>query len=684
MPINVANEYQDEGRVHEMNGIAKPLPSKKAITTNQSPRSPLSPQKLHHRTFSGTKFPIHGVGVSSLEHVWDGADNSPSIRSCGSFGDEPRIDSLLSSTDSPRKADKGLPNFGLSVLTKSLSKVRTTPASKPPAGIKNESVLKTQTSMNRSKPPLTTSGSKNGADYSPRSSILDKPEMGHVFLKQARDFMSVGDNPQKALEAALQALRIFEKVANGKRSLDLVMCLHVTAAIYCSLGQYDKAIPIIECSIEIPVVEEGLQNALAKFSGYMQLGDTYAMLGQIKNAIIYYSEGLELQKQVLGETDPRVGETCRYVAEANVQAFQLDEAERLCQMALDIHRENGSPQSLEEAADRRLMGLICETKGNHEAALEHLVLASLAMVANGQEVEVASVDCSIGDTFISLARYDEAIVAFQKALKVFKASKGENHPAVASVYVRLAELYNRTWKLKESRFYCQSALRIYENPAAGVPPEDIAIGLTNVSVIYESMGEPEKALNLLHKALVILKDMPGQQRTIAGIEAQIGVINYMLGRYQECYDAMENAISKLRASGDKKSAYFGVALNQMGLACVQLHALEEAVELFEEAKIVLEQEYGPYNSETLGVYSNLAGAYDGLGRVDDAIDILDYIVEMRESKLGTANPDVVDEKRRLDELLKQTGRVRTRKGRSLDQLLDGNVRTMGDLIFLNA
>ena len=70
-------------------------------------------------------------------------------------------------------------------------------------------------------------------------------------------------------------------------------------------------------------------------------------------------------------------------------------------------------------------------------------------------------------------------------------------------------------------------------------------------------------------------------------------------------------------------------------------------------------------------------------RVDDAIDILDYIVEMREEKLGTANPDVVDEKRRLDELLKETGRVRVRKARPLEKLLDGNVRTINDL-FINA
>ncbi|XP_014511761.1 protein KINESIN LIGHT CHAIN-RELATED 2-like [Vigna radiata var. radiata] len=124
----------------------------------------------------------------------------------------------------------------------------------------------------------------------------------------------------------------------------------------------------------------------------------------------------------------------------------------------------------------------------------------MAMVANGQEVEVAFVDCNIGDTYLSLARYDEAIFAYQRALKVFKIHKGENHPAVGSVF----------------------ALKIYENPMPGVPPEETANGFMNVSAIYESMNELEEALKLLHKALTILNDISGQINTIAGMEAQMG------------------------------------------------------------------------------------------------------------------------------------------------------------------
>ncbi|KAD7477747.1 hypothetical protein E3N88_00883 [Mikania micrantha] len=64
--------------------------------------------------------------------------------------------------------------------------------------------------------------------------------------------------------------------------------------------------------------------------------------------------------------------------------------------------------------------------------------------------------------------------------------------------------------------------------------------------------------------------------------------------------------SDVAAIDGKKSALFGNILNQMGLACVQIDLLDEAAECFEEAKGVLEVEYGPHHPDKLGVYINLA------------------------------------------------------------------------------
>ncbi|KAJ8553138.1 hypothetical protein K7X08_020531 [Anisodus acutangulus] len=504
-------------------------------------------------------------------------------------------------------------------------------------------------------------------------SSLDNPDLGPFLLKLARDTIASGEGPNKALDYALRAAKSFERCAVvGEPSLDLAMSLHVVAAIYCSLVRFDEAIPVLERAIKVPEVLRGADHALAAFSGYMQLGDTYSMLGQLDRSIESYKEGLKIQMEALGDTDPRVAETCRYLAEAHVQAMQFDEAENLCKKTLEIHRVHSPPASLEEAADRRLMALICEAKGDYESALEHLVLANMAMIANGQENEVAAIDVGIGNIYLSLSRFDEAVFSYQKALTVFKSSKGDNHHSVASVFVRLADLYYKTGKLRESRSYCENALRIYAKPVPGTTPEDIASGLMEISSIYELFNEPEEALKLLLKAMKLSEDKPGQQSTIVGIEARMGVMFYMVGRYEEARSSFENAVVKLRASGERKSAFFGVVLNQMGLSSVQLFKVDEAVELFEEAREILEQECGPCHQDTLGVYSNLAATYDAIGRVDDAIEILEYILKLREEKLGTANPDFHDEKKRLAELLKEAGRSRNKNPKSLENLIDPN------------
>lgn len=58
-----------------------------------------------------------------------------------------------------------------------------------------------------------------------------------------------------------------------------------------------------------------------------------------------------------------------------------------------------------------------------------------------------------------------------------------------------------------------------------------------------------------------------------------------------------------------------------------------------------------------------------MNRVEDAIEILEYVLKLREEKLGIANPDFEDEKSRLAELLKEAGRTRNRKAKSLENLI---------------
>jgi hypothetical protein len=44
----------------------------------------------------------------------------------------------------------------------------------------------------------------------------------------------------------------------------------------------------------------------------------------------------------------------------------------------------------------------------------------MVIAYNCEELDVASVDCSIGDTYLSLARYNEAVLSYEKDLIAFK------------------------------------------------------------------------------------------------------------------------------------------------------------------------------------------------------------------------------------------------------------------------
>ncbi|KAL0698801.1 hypothetical protein Bca4012_054923 [Brassica carinata] len=625
----------------------------------------------------------------NLYELQSSTNHSPSRKSFGSYGDdeESKIDSDLQHLALGESPDLGITEDEEEeedemAKLEEFDMVKPASAAKPSSSkLDSDDKTKDTQKLVGKKMGLGTNATRkkkvqNGNEEPSSKNV----ELARFLLNQARNLVTSGESLNKALELSLRASKLFEASANHKKPcLEWIMCLHVTAAIHCKLKEYNEAIPVLQRSIELPAVEEGEGHALAKFSGLMQLGDTYAILGQLENSVSCYTEGLTIQKKFLGDNDPRVGETCRYLAEALVQALRFDEAEKVCQTALSIHRENGLPGSVAEAADRRLMGLICETKGDHENALEHLVLASMAMAANGQESEVAFVDTSIGDSYLSLSRFDEAISAYQKSLTSLKTSKGENHPSVGSVYIRLADLYNRTGKAREAKSYCDNALRIYESNSLEISPEEIASGLTDISVICESMNEVEQAVTLLQKALKIYGDAPGQKMMVAGIEAQMGVLYYMMGKYLDSYNTFKSAVSKLRGTGKKQSTFLGIALNQMGLACLQLDEIEEGVELFEEAKCVLERECGPYHPETLGVYNNLAGAYDAIGRLEDAIGLLGHVVGAREEKLGTANLDTEEEKGRLVQLLKEAGKATGRKAKSLQTLIDSDLLTSSAL-----
>jgi hypothetical protein len=128
----------------------------------------------------------------------------------------------------------------------------------------------------------------------------------------------------KVLEYCIHAVKYYEgKEAHHddgeSSSLNLVISLHVLAALHCQLGQYEDAVSVLERSLTIPDMNQGEEHALAIFAGHMQLGDTLNLAGKQGPALQSYHAALQVQKSVVGEFDLSVAETCNYIAEAHLQ-----------------------------------------------------------------------------------------------------------------------------------------------------------------------------------------------------------------------------------------------------------------------------------------------------------------------------------------------------------------------------
>lgn len=178
-------------------------------------------------------------------------------------------------------------------------------------------------------PPLTPSRIMPLMPVSAIDAMMNDESQGsnaHLgpYLIKLTKLYSLEEDQSKAIEYGIRAVRFYEKQTdNGQPSLEFIASLQILAALYGRLGNFDEAIPLLERSVVIPVTGESEDHALAKFSGHMQLGDSFNLLGKQSAALDSYHRALRVQKAMLGDLDPRVGETCHYIAEAHLQVCSL-------------------------------------------------------------------------------------------------------------------------------------------------------------------------------------------------------------------------------------------------------------------------------------------------------------------------------------------------------------------------
>jgi len=106
----------------------------------------------------------------------------------------------------------------------------------------------------------------------------------------------------------------------------------------------------------------------------------------------------------------------------------------------------------------------------------------------------------------------------------------------------------------------------------------------------------------------------GQQATVAGLEAQIGILQNMLKQFKPALQSFHSAVAKMKSGTLRNSPLVGLVVNQMGVTSIELGDVPQAARFFEEAKALMESTAGPRHLDTLDVCNNLACTYANLER----------------------------------------------------------------------
>jgi tetratricopeptide (TPR) repeat protein len=293
------------------------------------------------------------------------------------------------------------------------------------------------------------------------------------------------------------------------------------------------------------VTEEMLWDRIPQVQGEERANTYYELSARIF-ARGQYDEALALAETArdifseLGDAAPKEGLAQAYSAIGyNLnQLKRMDEAATAMSKAVAILRENKSPIALELACT---LGEWWYSSKNYEKVIETMYECSQEHLVDGNNIGAANDMHLIGCAQRELKNFNEAIICFAEARKMFKLEKEVIHVArcdqkIASCYIELGE----GEKALEA---ARKAIDVFET-AHDHRRETFALFEYGKAEIL--LGKLEDGLATLDNVLqIVADDEPKDFEFIIDIETRMSAVMRQLGRIEQA-DEIDRRLASVR------------------------------------------------------------------------------------------------------------------------------------------
>ena len=293
------------------------------------------------------------------------------------------------------------------------------------------------------------------------------------------------------------------------------------------------------------VTEEMLWDRIPQVHGEERANTYYELSARIF-ARGQYDEALALAETArdifseLGESAPKEGLAQAYSAIGyNInQLKRMDEAATAMSQAVAILRENKSPIALELACT---LGEWWYSSKSYEKVIETMYECSQEHLVDGNTIGAANDMHLIGCAQRELKNYNEAIICFTEARKMFKSEKEVIH--VARCDQKIASCYIEIGDGEKALEAARKAIDVFET-AHDHRRETFAL--------FE-YGKAEILLNKLEDGLasldnvlqIVADDEPKDFEFIMDIESRMSAVMRQLGRMEEA-DEVDRRLASVR------------------------------------------------------------------------------------------------------------------------------------------
>ncbi|MGV0028201.1 CHAT domain-containing protein [Phormidesmis priestleyi] len=214
-----------------------------------------------------------------------------------------------------------------------------------------------------------------------------------------------------------------------------------------------------------------------------------------------------------------------------------------------------------------------------------------------------------GDQLYQVSRFNEALIVYQQALKLYQQNKDRKSEGIIRINIGL--IYERLGQYPKALDYYEQALQITQKVRDRVSE---GTARHNIGAVYEQLGQYSKALDYYQQVLQIRREM--RDRANEGFTFNnLGVVYRKLGQSLEALKVYQRALRIHQETHNRKAQ--GDTLNNMGLVYLDREQYPEALKLYQQV-LQIRREVRDLAGEG-ATLTNIGGTYRRRGQYAQAL-----------------------------------------------------------------